>query len=58
MPTYPLRLAIHDLSYITIEVVASSGESWVLLGRDVLNTYRLVLDGPRLGLEIGDSLGK
>jgi gag-polyprotein putative aspartyl protease len=52
MPTYPVNLAIHDLPYRTIEVVASPGESWVLLGRDVLNRYRLVLDGPQLALEI------
>jgi hypothetical protein len=53
MPTYPLLLAIHDLPAQTIEVVASSGEPWVLLGRDVLNAERLLLDGPRLALEIG-----
>jgi hypothetical protein len=34
-------------------VVASSGEPWVLLGRDVLNAHRLLLDGPHLTLEIG-----
>lgn len=53
MPAYPLLLAIHDLPLLTIEVVASPGESWVLLGRDVLNAYRLLLDGPQLALEIG-----
>ena len=37
----------------TLEVVASAGEAWILLGRDVLNTHRLVLDGPQLALEIG-----
>lgn len=53
MPTYPLALAIHDLAAQTIEVVASPGESWILLGRDVLNRHRLVLDGPQLLVEIG-----
>lgn len=53
MPSYPVNLAIHDLPYQTIEVVASPGESWVLLGRDVLNGYRVLLDGPQLALEIG-----
>ena len=52
MPCYPVHLAIHDLPGQTIEVVASAGESWILLGRDVLNAYRLVLDGPQLVLEI------
>jgi len=32
LPTYPLSLGIHDLSPRTIEVVASPGEAWVLLG--------------------------
>jgi hypothetical protein len=53
LPTYPLLLAIHDFPFLTLEVVASPGEPWVLLGRDVLNTQRLLLDGPHLGLEIG-----
>jgi hypothetical protein len=53
MPTYPLRLAIHNLPPQTIEVVGSPGEAWVLLGRDVLNAHRLLLDGPLLALEIG-----
>jgi hypothetical protein len=53
MPTYPLLLAVHNLPPQTIEVVASPGESWVLLGRDVLNVYRVLLDGPQLATEIG-----
>jgi len=53
MATYPLLLAVHSLPPQTIEVVASPGESWVLLGRDVLNSYRALLDGPQLAVEIG-----
>jgi hypothetical protein len=53
MLSFPVRLAIHDLPSQIVEVVASAGESWVLLGRDVLNGHRLVLDGPQLFLEIG-----
>jgi predicted aspartyl protease len=52
MPVYPVTLAIHDFAPLTIEVVSSAGEDWILLGRDVLNAHRLLLDGPRLGLEI------
>jgi hypothetical protein len=52
MPSYPVRVAIHDLPAQTIEVVASLGEAWVLLGRDILNAQRLLLDGPNLVLEI------
>ncbi len=53
MPVYPVVLAVHDLPSHTLEVVASAGESWVLLGRDVLNSHRLLLIGPELALEIG-----
>jgi hypothetical protein len=53
MPSYPVRLAVHDLPALMIEAVGSPGETWVLLGRDVLNTLRLLLDGPNLVLEIG-----
>jgi hypothetical protein len=49
MPTYPLLLVIHPLPPQTLEVVASPGESWVLLGRDVLNAYRALLDGLEIG---------
>lgn len=53
MPSYPVHVAIHNLPIQTVEVVASAGESWVLLGRDIVNTHRLLLDGPQLFLEIG-----
>ena len=53
MPSYPVQLAITNLPTQTVEIVASAGESWVLLGRDVLNAHRLVLDAPQLFVEIG-----
>jgi hypothetical protein len=53
LPSYPVQLAIHDLPAQVLEVVASAGESWVLLGRDVLNSHRVLLDGPQLAVEIG-----
>jgi hypothetical protein len=52
MPSYPVQLAIHTLPVLTVEVVASAGEPWVLLGRDVMNAYRVLLDGPQTFLEI------
>ena len=53
MPSYPVEVGIHNLPLQSVEVVASVGEPWVLLGRDVLNAHRLVLDGPQSRLEIG-----
>jgi hypothetical protein len=35
-----------------IKVVASAEEEWPLLGRDLLNSIRLTLDGPQSVLEI------
>jgi hypothetical protein len=52
MPSYPVELAIDNLPPQVVEVVASAGESWVLLGREILNAHRLVLDGPQLFVEI------
>lgn len=36
-----------------LAVVAHAGEQWVLLGRDVLNSYRVLLNGPNAVLELG-----
>jgi hypothetical protein len=42
---------LHDAKPQPREVLAAD-EPWVLLGRDVLNSHRLVLDGPQLILEL------
>jgi len=52
LPTYVVFVAIHDLSPQAIKVVASADEPWILLGRDVLNAHRLILDGPGSVLEV------
>jgi hypothetical protein len=52
-PVYPVTVAIHNLTPLTLEVVASDNEQWALLGRDILNAHRILLDGPQLALEIG-----
>jgi len=53
LPLFAVLLAVHDLPAQPIEVVTNSGEPWILLGRDVLNAHRILLDGPQLALEIG-----
>ena len=52
MALHPVEVAIHDLHGRVIEAVASTGENWILLGRDMLNGHRVILDGPRLIVEI------
>jgi hypothetical protein len=50
--TFLLDIAIRTFNPVTVEVFGSREEPFVLLGRDVLNHYRLVLDGPSLIVEI------
>ncbi len=38
---------------MTLRVIADRDEPYVLLGRDVLNHFRVELDGPNLIVEIG-----
>jgi len=52
-PLYLVEVRIHNLAAHTIEAVADPDETWILLGREVLNYHRIVLDGPQLTLEIG-----
>ena len=53
MPSFPVQITIHNLPVQVVEVVASAGEAWILLGRDIMNAHRVLLDGPQLALEIG-----
>jgi len=53
LPVFHVRLVVRDLPLILVKVAASDGEPYILLGRDVLNSYRIVLDGPNQKLEIG-----
>lgn len=52
LPIYEVQLVIRDLAPITVEVAASEGEPHVLLGRDALNRYKIILDGPNGKLQI------
>jgi predicted aspartyl protease len=48
-----VSLSLHNLDPLVLRVLASADEPYVLLGRDVLNQYRILLDGPQLKLDIG-----
>ena len=52
VPTYLVDVSIREERRVSKEVVASHRETTVLLGRDVLNHYRILLDGPNLTIEI------
>jgi len=53
VPTFLIHLTLRGQESVVIEVLSSAEEPHILLGRDVLNRRRLVLDGPRGVLEIG-----
>ena len=51
LPTYRVYVSIRDLRSVPVSVAAAD-EPFVLLGVDVLNHYRILLDGPNLSIEI------
>lgn len=51
-PVYLAEVAIRSLRPILVKVLGATGESYVLVGRDVLNHFRVVLDGPGQVVEI------
>ena len=53
VPTFLMRLSLRGEDPVALEVFASRDEPHILLGRDILNRYRFVLDGPGLILEAG-----
>jgi predicted aspartyl protease len=53
--TYYLHVAIKGTRLVPLEVATGENETLVLVGRDLLNQFKVVLDGPRLTLEISDS---
>jgi hypothetical protein len=57
LPVYLVAIQIHDLPPLEIRAVVGPREPYVLLGRDVLNSYRLLPDGPQLAVEIENPPG-
>lgn len=52
VPTFLVQLSLRGSKPVALEVVASPDEPHVLLGRDLLNRHRILLDGPQGMLEI------
>ncbi len=53
VPTVSVEITIRSLESVRVKVIASESEEFIILGRDVLNRFRIVLDGPGSALEIG-----
>jgi predicted aspartyl protease len=52
VPVYYVTVSMHNFPPISLRVLACEDEPFVLLGRDVLNRYQIVFDGPAGVLEI------
>ena len=52
VPIYLVEIGIRELEPFVIRALGSRDEAYPLVGRDVLNHYRVLLDGPRQILEI------
>lgn len=52
LPIYLLEIQVHDFQPVFTRVALGQNERFIILGRDVLNAHRILLDGPQLALEI------
>jgi predicted aspartyl protease len=52
LPIYLVEMQVHDLPPVFTRVALGEKEAFIILGRDVLNAHRILLDGPQLALEI------
>jgi hypothetical protein len=52
LPTFLVELQVRELNPVTVKVLASHDEPYVLLGRDVLNRFTILLNGPNRFLEL------
>lgn len=55
LPTYLVEFQIRGLQPVRVKALASPDEPYVLLGRDILNRFALLLDAPDLVLEFRDA---
>jgi hypothetical protein len=53
LPIFLIEVHIHDLAPLMVRAALGEHEPHILLDRDVLNAYRILLDGPQLAMEIG-----
>jgi hypothetical protein len=52
LPLYLVEVRIQDFRPLLVRAVLGAAESHILLGRDVLNAHRVLLEGPELALEV------
>lgn len=54
LPIFRVRLTVGGFPPLPVEVAVSAGEECPLLGRDVLNLFAVLLDGPNRRVEFRD----
>jgi hypothetical protein len=52
LPIFNVEVQVHDRPAVEIRAALGQHENHILLGRDVLNTHRILLDGPQNAFEI------
>jgi hypothetical protein len=52
LPVFLIEVQVHDFLPVLTRAVLGEKEPYILLGRDILNAHRILLDGPQLALEI------
>ncbi|HBI44750.1 MAG TPA: hypothetical protein DDY78_18140 [Planctomycetales bacterium] len=52
LPIFIVEVHIHDRPAVEVRAALGEHEPHILLGRDVLNVHRILLDGPQRALEI------
>ena len=52
LPVFTVQLVVRDFPPLEGEVMGGIAERYAVLGRDVLNRFKVVLDGPNQKVEI------
>jgi hypothetical protein len=52
LPVFLIEVQVRDFSLLLARAALGANERHILLGRDVLNAHRVLLNGPQLILEI------
>lgn len=52
LPIFLIEVHVHEFRPLLIRAALGENEPHILLGRDVLNAHRILLDGPQVALEI------
>lgn len=52
MPIFRVKLTIQGCTPVNLEAAGVDGESTILIGREIMNLFKIVLDGPNCMIHI------